>query len=118
MLGLLYAAAKAMPGDEKKNLLLRKTHTALDPQSWRTSFIGEVRVESKSCVRTSGGLTDWFQVTFGVTDRPRLCIVSPALHYLHGQGQKRGKPASEALNELLFSDDQSLVNEDEKATQA
>ena len=32
--------------------------------------------------------------------------------------KKEANPAPEALNELLFSDDQSLINEDEKATQA
>ena len=32
--------------------------------------------------------------------------------------KKETNPAPEALNELLFSDDQSLINEDEKATQA
>ena len=86
-----------MPGDEKKNLLLRKTHTTLDPQSWRTSFLGEVRVESKSCVRTSSGLTDWFQVTYGVTDR-QACVLSPLLFIIYmDKFKKRGKPSPRGL---------------------
>ena len=32
--------------------------------------------------------------------------------------KKEANPAPEALNELLFSDDQGLINEDEKAIQA
>ena len=119
MLGVLrFSKGHASPGDEKKNRLLKKTNTTLDPQSWRTSFIGEVRAESKSCVRTSSGRTDWFQVTSRVNEQARLCAASPALHYLHGQVQKEANPDLEALNEWLFSDDQSLSNEDEKAIQA
>ena len=109
-----------MPGDEKKNLLFRKTHTTLGPQSWRTSFICEVRVESKSCVRTSSGLTDWFQVKSGVTDR-QGCVLSPPLFIIYmDKFKKEANPAPEALNAgvRLFSNDQSLINEDEKATQA
>ena len=99
-----------MPVDEKKNPLLRKTHTTLDPQSWRTSFVGEVRVESKSCVRTSSGLTDLFQVTSGVTDR-QGCVLSPLLFIFYmDKFKKEANPAPEALNKLLFSDDQSLIN--------
>ena len=107
-----------MPGDEKKNLLLRKTHTILYPLSWRISSIGEVRVESKSCVRTSSGLTDLFQVTSGVTDRQGY-VLSPLLFIVYmDKFKKEANPAPEALNKLLFSDDQSLINADEKATQA
>ena len=107
-----------MPGDGQKNLLLRKTHTTLYPHSWRTSFIGEVRVESKSWVRTLSGLTDWFQVTSGVTDR-QGCVPSPLLFIIYMEKfKKEANPAPEALNDLLFSDDQSLINEDEKATLA
>ena len=45
--------------------------------------------------------------------------MSPLLFIVYmDKFKKEANPALEALNELLFSDDQSLINEDEKAIQA
>ena len=57
-------------------------------------------------------------MTSGVTDR-QGCALSPLFFIIYmNKFKKEANPAPEALNELLFSDDQSLANEDEKATQA
>ena len=55
--------------------------------------------------------TYWFQVTSGV----RLgCVLSLVLFFVYMIRWHRTNPEPEALDEMLFVDDQSLVNEDEK----
>ena len=47
------------------------------------------------------------------------CVLPPLLFIIYmDKFKKEANPDLEALNEWLFSDDQSLSNEDEKAIQA
>ena len=52
-----------------------------------------------------------------LTGKAVYCLPRSSL-FTDGHVQKEANPAPETLNELLFSDDQSLINEDEKTIQA
>ena len=63
---------------------------------------------SMSAVRTSGGLTDWFDITSGVR---KGCVLSPLLFIIcMDRITKVAILEPEALNELLLADDQSLAH--------
>ena len=65
---------------------------------------------SMSTVRTSEGLTDWFDITSGVRTG---CLLSPFLILYMVRITKETNLEPEALNELLFADDQRLAHESE-----
>ena len=63
---------------------------------------------SMSTVRTSEGLTDCFDITSGVRQG---CVLSPLLFIIYvDRTIKQANPEPEALDELLFEDDQSLAH--------
>ena len=73
--------------------------------------IRAIYANSMSAVRTSGGLTDWFDITSGVRQG---CVLSPLLFIIYmDRITKEANLEPEALNELLFADDQSLAYESE-----
>ena len=76
------------------------------------SNILAVSLNKLSVLRTQEGLSDWFEITCGVTQG---CVLSPLLFFIHGDGfTKETKPSPEALHELLLADDQSLARENEQ----
>ena len=77
--------------------------------------IRAIYANSMSSVRTPNGLTHWFQIASGVRQG---CVLSPLLFIVHmDKITKEANPEPEALNEMLFADDQSIANEDEKKLQ-
>ena len=72
--------------------------------------IWAIYANSRSAVCTASGTSDWFPVTLGVRQG---CNLSPLLFVLYmDQITKEADPDPEALNELMFSDDQAMVNND------
>ena len=70
---------------------------------------------SRSAVRTSEGLTEWFEITSGVRQG---CVLSPLLFIIYmDRITKEANTEPDALNELLFADDQSLAHTDEQSLQ-
>ena len=71
--------------------------------------IRAIYANSMSAVRTSGGLTDWFDITSGVRQG---CVLSPLLFIIYmDRITKEANLEPEALDVLLSSDDQSLAHE-------
>ena len=70
---------------------------------------------SKSAVRTPNGLTKWFCVKSGVRQG---CVLSPLLFIIYmDRITKEANPEPDTLNELLFADDQVIINENNIALQ-
>ena len=46
-----------------------------------------------------------------------MCPITTAVQCVYGQDNKGGKSRTRSLNEMMFADDQSLTNEDEKKLQ-
>ena len=68
-----------------------------------------------SAVRTSGWLTDWFDITSGVRQG---CELTPLLFIIYmDRITKEANLEPEAPNELLFADDQSLAHGSEERLQ-
>ena len=77
--------------------------------------IRAIYANSMSAVRTTRGLTDWFDITSGVRQG---CVLSPLLFLMYmDRITKEANLEPEALNELLFADDQSLAHESEERVQ-
>ena len=77
--------------------------------------IHTIYANSMSTVRTSEGLTDWFDITSGVRQG---CVLS-SLFFITYMDRITNEANSEpeTLNELLFADDQSLAHESEECLQ-
>ena len=72
--------------------------------------IQAIYANSRSAVRTASGTSDWFPVTSRVRQG---CNLSPLLFVIYmDQITKEANPDPEALNELMFADDQVMVNND------
>ena len=72
--------------------------------------IRAIYANSRSAVRTASGTSDWFPVISGVRQG---CNLSPLLFVLYmDQITKEKNPDPEALNELMFADDQAMMNND------
>ena len=69
--------------------------------------IRAIHANSRSAVRTANGTSDWFPVTSRVRHG---CNLSPVLYVLSMAQITKEDP--EALNELMFADDQAMVNND------
>ena len=70
---------------------------------------------SMSTVRTSVGLTDWFDITSKVRQG---CVLSSLLFIIYmDRFTKEANLEPEPPNELLFADDQSLAHESEERLQ-
>ena len=70
---------------------------------------------SLCAVRTTTGYTKWFEIKSGVRQG---CVLSPLLFIIYmDEITKRANPNIENINELLFADDQGLINEDEDELQ-
>ena len=77
--------------------------------------IRAIYANSMSAVRTSGGLTDWFDITSGVRQG---CVLSPLLLIIYmDRITKEASLEPEALNKLLFADDKSLAHVSEERLQ-
>ena len=72
--------------------------------------IRAIYANSRSAVHTASGTSDWFPVTSGVRQG---CNLSPLLFVFYmDQITKEVNPDPEALNELLFGDDQAMGDND------
>ena len=72
--------------------------------------IEAIYAKSRSAVRTASGTSDWFPMTLGVRQG---CNLSPLLFVLcMDQISTEANPDPETLNELVFADDQAVVNND------
>ena len=72
--------------------------------------IRAIYANSRSAVRTASGTSDWFPVTSGVRQG---CNLSPLLFVLYMDHiTKEANLDPETLNELMFTDDQAMVNND------
>ena len=77
--------------------------------------IRAISANGMSAVRTSEGLTDWFDITSGVRQG---CVLSPLLFIIHmDRITKEANLEPEALNKSLFADDQNLAHESEERLQ-
>ena len=72
--------------------------------------------ECCTAVRTPRVLSKWFDIRSGVRQG---CVLSPLLFIFYmDMIAKEANPDPEAMNELLFADDQSTFHEDEGQLQA
>ena len=77
--------------------------------------IRAIYANSKSAVRTASGTSDWFPVTSGVRQG---CNLPPLLFVIYmDQITKEANPDPEALNEIMFADDQAMMNNDKTQLQ-
>ena len=77
--------------------------------------IRAIYADSKSAVRTPSGLSKWFPVTCGVRQG---CVLSSLLFIIYmDRITKEANPNPEALNELLFADDQAILSSDKEELQ-
>ena len=86
----------------------------LEQYNIRGQLLDNIRALYANCesaLRTQKGLSNWFKVTSGVRQG---CVLSPLLFIIYmDMIAKEANPDPEALNELLFADDQSIFHEDE-----
>ena len=85
--------------------------------SWANMLdnIQAICANSRSAVRTASGTSDWFPVTLGVR---QSCELSPLLFVIYmDQITKEANPDPEALNELMFADDQAMMHNDKAQLQ-
>ena len=77
--------------------------------------IRAIYANSRSAVCTASGTSDWFPLTSGVRQG---CNLSPLLFVIYmNQITKEANPDPEALNELIFADDQTMMNNDKTQLQ-
>ena len=77
--------------------------------------IRAIYANSRSAVCTASGTSDWFPVTPGVR---QSCNLSPLLFVIFmDQIEKEANPDLEALNELMFADNQAMMNNDKTQLQ-
>ena len=70
---------------------------------------------NRSAARTASGTSDWFPVTSGIRQG---CNLSPLLFVIYmDQITKEANPYPEVLNELMFADDQAMMNNDKTQLQ-
>ena len=69
-----------------------------------------IYANSKSAVHTASRTSDWFPVTSGVRQG---CNLPPLFFVIYmDQITKEANPDPETLNELMFADDQAMMNND------